>query len=635
MDPRLDLENWKGREVVRLLELASTERRYLQEIIASIPVAVAVVSACGEILTFNRKFSELFQLKSPETKHKIQEFLPSPDLPRSVRNTIEQAAPSTLVIESTQGAIEVALAPVPGWGGADSPGEAVLTIRPPCLPPAQAAAEVDGAPAVVWSIDPASLRFLAVSGDSEQILGTPRDHWLRGATAPDRVHPSQRAEITQFLRTAISAGGDFSCEFRLATTKGNERWNRDAIRVSRPASGTIEVTGVTTDVTGLRRVHEHTIQANRADALVGLSRRLAHDLNNALMVISGYGEELLAQFPDDDPHRSDVQAVMSAAETIAGIAGELLGFTRTQAAPHGTVPISEILTTVSTRIRAQLGAVLVTRVLDETLTACAEAEQLEAILLSLARAMRSPTDPHMILTAARRRINDYPLGHLSPEPAEYVEIAFRAPVDSALDPRAFENLLSGRDPHGADLARAFAVIRDWGGWIRAARTEQSAEVRVLLRIPTPPSDREAEPPPLAAPVLAAAPVKADKATVLIVEDEDGIRTLVQRILDREGYHVLEASGAAAVEETVRSHSSIDLLITDVRLPGESGPELATRLRAPMPNLKVIYMSGFTDDPALPAQLSAEDVAFLQKPFTRTALLRKIHELLPANSPDRQ
>jgi CheY-like chemotaxis protein/PAS domain-containing protein/nitrogen-specific signal transduction histidine kinase len=631
MDQRPDRESWKGREVLRLLELTCNERKYFQEIIASLPIPLAVVGSDGEFLTANRSFRELFQIRTGDQSLRCTDLFASAELQSAIQSAVRfgSSHPDLSVGPHVQ-SLKICVTPLRGWGD-DAEREALLTVgATPGLPQTATAEPTGRFPAVIWSLDPESLRFTEITGDCEELFGAPRDHWLgEGTVAPDRIHASYRSAVTNFYRKAITTGGDFSCQFRTATDPRKEKWSRDSFRVLRQPDGRVRVAGVTIDVTGRRKADEHAIQANRADALVGLSRRLTHDLNNALMVVSGYGEELLAHFGDQDPRRADVEALMSAAETIAGIAGELQGFTRTQSSPTSTLAVGEILETVSTRIRSQLGAVLVTRLLDETLFVSAESAQLEAVLLSLARALRHTADPHMILTAGHKRVSDFAGTPFAPEPGEYVEIVFRAPVDSDLEPHAFENLLSGRDPHGADLARAYAIVRGWGGWIRAARTDHSTEVRLMLPAAgTAASEPEPSPSPQLLPEVAPEPVRSTAETILVVEDEQGIRNLVRRILDREGYDVLDASSAEEADDAIRrSPGTLALLITDIHLPGVSGHQLAERLTDQIPHLRTIYMSGYSENAALPTPVSPSGGGFLQKPFTRSALINKVREAL--------
>jgi hypothetical protein len=369
------------------------------------------------------------------------------------------------------------------------------------------------------------------------------------------------------------------------------------------------------------------------DAIANLSRQLSHDLNNSLMIVTGYAEELLAELPENDRRRPDVRSILSAAESMAGIAGELHGFTRKQASPAAATELGVLLTAVAARIREEIGATLVLRLSDKRLFALADATQLEAVLLSIARRLRDKIDPHMILLAGPKSIGEMSNLELALKPGDYVEIALRGPFASEVPASSFESFLSGKNPHGGDMARAYAIVREWGGTILTGRSDHTSEVRVLLPGGTEPAqpgpeDTSKQAAAPAAPAMSTATPEAEAGAVLVVEDETGIRALVRKILEREGYTVVESDSAEeAMEVTRRRATPFRLLIADLKLPGKSGHELAEALSALYPALRVLYISGYTDDAEEVTRDVGAGAAFLQKPFTLAALLKKVREAL--------
>jgi PAS domain-containing protein len=585
---RNELEQWTGREVARLLALLETERRYYQEILTALPIAAAVVTNTGKFASANRAFRRLLGTGSQQfQRQSLSQILPSARLEASVRETLKGATPERIPINISGRSFLASVTPVRGWDD-DVESLAVLTIEEASstVPIAPVVPSLPDLPAVVWTLDPDTLQFASVEGADKHLLGYSSLHWQ---STPgfrlDRIHVGDRSRVEDFYREAIQSGVEFGCEFRAVTADSKIVWCRDTVHVVRDEAGNVaRIHGLTTDVTSRRQAELDNLQANRVDALLGLSRRLSHDLNNALMIVTGYSEELLATLPENDARRADVQAILSAAEGMAGIAGELHGFTRKQASPAVPTDVSELLTEVAARIREELGATLVLRVPSGGLWGLADSIQLEAALISVARRLRDKTDPHMIITAGEVFIPELSSFEQAVKPGQYVEICLRGPYVCEVPASAFESLLSGKDSHESDLARTYAIVREWGGSMFTGRTEHTSEVRVLLPAVAVVEQREnpaedvAVPPP------------SDTATVLVVEDEKGIRALVRKILTREGYTVLEASSAEEALEVARRHRApIHLLLADMILPGKSGHELAGALQASYPNLRVVYI----------------------------------------------
>lgn len=634
---RADLEHWKGREVARLLALVDSERRYYQEIIAAAPMPLAIVSSQGELLSANRALKHLLNIRPEELRRRtLVQVIPAPEIEAAIHDACDRGtAHENLPLQLGGRAFRISVIPFRTWAE-NGEYEALVTFRDEGGQ-AEHPPELADLPAVFWALDAEKMHFTSVSGAAEELMGFTSDHWI---PAPgfwlERIDPADRAAVSDFYAAAMRRDGIHSCEFRARTATGRIVWCRETFRVVLDPAGRMpRVKGITLEVSGRRRSELDSIQANRVEALIGLSRRLTHDLNNALMIVTGYAEELLAYFGPEHERRADVAAILSAAETMAGITGELHGFTRKQSVAPGEADLSMLLPAVGARIRDELGAVLVMRMPEPPLVAVADPTQLDAVLLSFARAVRHKNDPHMILAAAYTHITELPNLPHTLGPGAYIDIVFRGPVESEVQPAAFETLLAGRDPHGSAMARAFAIIREWGGSVRTMRTEHMSELHVLLPAVVPQASAEpvAEPEPEPKPVREPAPTQPEMrsaGTVLVVEDERGIRSLVRKILDREGFEVIDAAGAEEAVEAAREHQgSIGLLITDVGLQGATGQELVRQLRAERPHLRVLYISGYTEDPEVITEGLDANSAFLQKPFTLSALMKKVRSAFDA------
>ncbi len=629
---RADLEHWSRRDVARLLALLEAERQYHQQIVAAVACGIAVLRRDGAILSANGAIRSILGVESRSLLQcSISGFVSSPQFRNCLDDVIRDGVSHSNIPVTVAGrALRASLAPLAPWDS-ESEREAVLTLLPVDVAEEAGATQLPNVPAVLWNLNRTTLQFESVHGRAEQLLGYPEAHWI---STPDflitRVHADDRDRVAEFYRSAVRHHGVFACEFRAVNGAQQPVWCRDIFEVSDGAL----IAGLTVENGARRHLEAGSLQASRVDALAGLARKLAHELNNSLMIVTGYAEELRNSFGEDDSRRSDVEAILSAAESMAGVTGELQGFTRTQAAPPASIEITSLLTELSQRIRDELGATLVCRLPHSPLSAYAAADQLEAVLFSLARRLRDKSDPHMILTVSETPVRELSSLPQSLEPGSYVEIALRGPFASEVAASEFETLIAGRSPHASDLARAFAIVREWGGTIVALRTEYASEIRLLLPAVAQPKAAAAlpaPPPPAAEPVE----VPVDNAmfelpgrNVLVVDDEAGIRGLVRRILERESYHVIEAEEAAeAIELVRREHPSIDLLVTDIDLPGRSGRELADLLAEMYPSLRVLFVSGFTDEAEGRTHSLPAGAIVLQKPFTLASLMRRVREVM--------
>jgi hypothetical protein len=317
------------------------------------------------------------------------------------------------------------------------------------------------------------------------------------------------------------------------------------------------------------------VPAERFEALQAAAGRLAHDLNNPLMIVTGYAEELLEGLPADHALRSEAGEIQAAAARIAAVAARLTEFARKNANAAQPVDVAKVL-----------------NLPGGPLIALADRAQLEEAVAALAGEDRAAA--RCLVEGSRVCIA---LGRAAPGP----EAALTAKLDSP-EARA-----------GLAAARAYTWVRQWGGDIVFA----GVETRIYLARPEPHAMPEAVRSTAASPA---------GITILVVDDEAGIRTLVRKILAREGYRVLEAGSAEEALEAAR-RQRVDLLVTDVMLPRMAGPDLARKLHESDPGLRVLYISGFTPDETVRSAAFPPGAGFLAKPFTLAALVEKVRQAL--------
>jgi PAS domain S-box-containing protein len=648
---RADLEQWKGREVARLLALVETERRYYQEIVASLPIGLAVLSSDGSILSANRAFRHIFSLRTEDLRRRtIDQLVPSPGLQARIADAVATGAlqPHVLIEVSDEhgGArrLRAAVMAVRNWDEEteleallmiEDAGETipVLAAPQPAAGPGARMVPLPEMPAILWAANPATLEFTFIEGDTHEVFGYAPEHWMTAAGFwSARIHAEDREEAMRFYRGAIAAGGRHACEYRLMTASGSVAWCRDSFRVALDESGEpVRMTGVLTDVTERRNAEQQAIQAQRMDALATLAKTLTHDLNNSLMIVTGYGEELLGHLSESDPAHDDMAEILGAGERMAVLANDLLIFTRRQGAAPGRMDAADAVREVASR------AAIETNGCAAPVWAMAEREELERMLAALVGRLHraSSTASRIRMTCGWRSINEWIGG---PEevlpPGMYAEIVLSIDAEIPAEPPLFEGLLPGKDPSGPELARAYAIAREWGGCVWQTETpERTGELHVFLRAaePTeiePPAAEQPPPVPEPEPEPEPAAEPPELETVLVVEDEGGIRALVRKILRRQGYRVLEAGTPDEAVETAQSSGKpIHLLVTDMNLPQRSGRALARDLHELFPEMKVLYVSGYTDDSTVYAGELPAGAAFLQKPFTLGSLLKKVRDVL--------
>jgi hypothetical protein len=657
---RSDFEQWKGKEVARLLALVETERRYYQEMVATLPVGVAVLSGDRSIVLANRAFRQMFGIPGREIRRKtIEQILPSDQLVEKIRAVhLETGAGGGLLLEFAGKLLRVDVRPIRGWdedmeletllavqdlSEAGAPGAATIVVpAPPAaatvaipaepVPPPAPAFPNEDLPAIVWQADADTLRFTAVSGSAHSALGFPISHWLETeGFFEQRIHAEDRDAAMTLYRSIIERGSEASAEFRMVTSSGEPRWCRETVVVAPPAEGPRKIYGVLTLIGERVRMQRQMDVAGRHAALSGMSARLAHDLNNPLMLIAGYAEEMAHAFPEGDPRRDDLDQILKATERITEVTSHLLRFSRRGPTHPESVDLSAALARLEARFAGICGEGVALKIemrqieMGKPVWALADVRPLEELLVTLADAARDCTGCTELKVvydsaAITERIPDATLA-----PGGYARVTVQGNgtgLDAIKSVSLFESILSkgAESARGESLARAYALAREWGGDL-AYSGDAAHSTFVLYLRPCEP----VEAPPQEIPVAQPEP---PRPLILVVDDEPGIRALVAKILRREGYEVIEASttteagGLAGVQAR-----PVELLVTDVMLPDQPGTQLAEQLLEQLPALKVLYMSGYTEDERAHAGDFPPGAKFLQKPFTLSALVAKVRQSL--------
>jgi len=513
---------------------------------------------------------------------------------------------------------------------------------------------IQGLDAIVWEADARTLTFSFVSGRAETVLGYPVDRWLR---EPDfwarRIHPEDRDGVMRVYREALAGSRDHEFEYRAVAADGREVWLRDIVHVVRDVDGQpVTLRGLTVDLTELRRseraLHqseEQLRQAQKMDAVGKLAGGIAHDFNNLLMVIRGDSDLMLRRLPPGHPLRPNAEGVREAADQAATLTRQLLAFSRKQVVAPRLVDLNGIVASIHAMLERLLGETinLVTVTAPDLGGVKADPGQMEQMILNLCVNARDamPDGGRLTIRTANVDLDEDPAKEWSDaRPGPYVMLEV-SDTGGGMDPETrahlFEPFFTTKEQGkgtGLGLSTVYGTVQQSGGHI-AVESEpgQGSTFRVYLpRVAAPviaPEPRRTGGAPAARPAATAEGLVTGRGeTILLVEDAARVRAVVREILEMSGYAVLEAHhGAEALELSNRHGGPIHLLVTDVVMPQMSGRELAQRLATLRPDLKVLYMSGYTDDAIVRHGVLASGIAFLSKPFTPDALALKVRELL--------
>jgi PAS domain S-box-containing protein len=395
----------------------------------------------------------------------------------------------------------------------------------------------------------------------------------------------------------------------------------------------IGIQGIARDVTERKQLEEQLRQSQKMEAIGQLAGGVAHDFNNLLTAINGYSSLALQRLEDGHPIRSYLEEVKKAGDRAANLTRQLLAFGRKQILQPLAINLNDVVTDMNKMLRRLIGEDIELRAkLDPALKKIkADPGQIEQVLVNLVVNARDamPEGGNLTIETATVELDqEYADRHADVLPGQYLMLAVSdtgTGMDEATRARIFDPFFTTKEKGkgtGLGLSTVYGIVKQSGGsiWVYSERGHGTTFKVYLPQLATAPTETEAV-------VVEPAP-SGGSETILLVEDEDVVRTLAQKILEQSGYNVLAASrGAEAIRLCRQRTEPIHLLLTDVVMPETSGKEVADRVTEVLPGLRVLFMSGYTDEAIVHHGVLDTDIEFIQKPFTPAALVRKVREVL--------
>jgi PAS domain S-box-containing protein len=489
----------------------------------------------------------------------------------------------------------------------------------------------DNSPLPKWLYDLETLRFLAVNEAALRQYGYSREEFLAMTIAD--IRPPE--EVPALLKVV---GDTKRSNFGIwrHRRKNGQVFQVDVTVHTLMVGGRTCRLGVVKDVTERLRLEEQLRQSQKMEAVGRLAGGVAHDFNNVLSVILSYAHILLADLKPGEPMRDDVEEISKAAKRAAGLTRQLLMFSRQQVLEPKVLDLNEVLSNMDKMLQRILGADvdLVSLPRQPLGRVRVDPSSIEQVIMNLVVNARDamPTGGKLTMETDNVVLDEaYARDHLGVTPGAHVMLAVTdtgSGIEKATLARIFEPFFTTKAAGkgtGLGLSTVFGIVQQSGGsvWVYSEPGKGTTfkvylplvdeAVEDVRAIPTPTTLRGSE-------------------TILLVEDDDQVRTVARGILGRSGYHVIEARHAGEALLHCENHpGTIHLLLSDVVMPQMSGPELAKRLAKARPDMKVLCMSGYTDDSIVRHGVLEARIEYLQKPITPETLTTRVREVLDASN----
>jgi two-component system, cell cycle sensor histidine kinase and response regulator CckA len=485
------------------------------------------------------------------------------------------------------------------------------------------------APAAIMAVDATTLRMVAANEKALRFLGYSSEPELLRVSLEELIVPEDLHRVVEILLNNSLEAEIQNARFR--ESGGNLR-ETDVV-ISRIGEGRLLLS--LQDASARGHLEEQLRQSQKMEALGMLAGGIAHDFNNLLTIISGYSQMIQASLPPGERDRTAIEQVLKACEHAAGLTSQLLAFSRRQPIQPRILDVNHLVDRTAGLLRRLIGEDIDLRIKQDPNTGSIHADpgQIQQMILNLAINARDamPNGGSLLIqTRAVELGNDYVGHHFGIKPGSYalLEVCDNGTgMSEATRKRVFEPFFTTKAEGkgtGLGLSTVYGIVKQFGGSIDIySEAGHGSTFRVYLPREEDSIEQES---------IELSDVPGGKETLLLVEDEEGVRKMVRISLERCGYTVLAAASGPEALEVARLHEgTIDVLITDMVMPRMHGSDLAEKLLVDRPGIAVIFMSGYPGDTFHGKKALDAGASFLQKPFAPITLIAKVREVLDARA----
>jgi len=485
-------------------------------------------------------------------------------------------------------------------------------------------------PLPTWLYEIESLKFLRANQAALELYGYSRGEFENMTIL--QIHPeSQREKVREYIRD-LKANEEVH-EFWLHQANGGRAFEVEVISHELTYVGKRVRLVVAQDISERRQLEGQLRQAQKMEAVGRLAGGVAHDFNNLLMVIKGHTELLLSVLPHTNQIAKKIEQIDKSADRATALTRQLLAFSRRQVLQPQIISLNSVVHDMGKLLPRLIGEdiELLIRTDEHLGTVRADASQMEQVIMNLAVNARDamPNGGKLVIETANLDLDpSYATTHPLMKPGPYIRLVVTdngTGMDAETQSHIFEPFFTTKEKGkgtGLGLATVYGIVKQSGGfiWVYSELGKGTSFKIYLPRLDQPEEHTGAFRPATEAP--------RGTETVLLAEDEQDVREIAREFLESGGYRVIEAKdGNEAILLAAKHRGEIHLLVTDMVMPGMTGQDLAVRLQSELPGLCVVFMSGYSEHAATEMANADPSVRLLTKPFSRTALLRAVREIL--------
>lgn len=476
---------------------------------------------------------------------------------------------------------------------------------------------------------------LTWSDEVFRIFGVDRSESLTYESFIGYVHPDDRDRVRKAVEDTLNRKRPYSIDHRIIRSDGLERIVHEEGEVTFDSSSRpISMSGTVQDITDYKRLEEQLIQAQKMEAIGQLAGGIAHDFNNILTAIIGYASIILEDLKEDDPVAVRVSHILSAAEKGANLVQNLLTFSRKQTSNPRPIDLNEIIKGIYNLLRKLIRENIELRVslTQDEIVIMADSGQIEQVLMNLVTNARDAMPEGGVLSIKTERVSldetfvkTYGFGQVG----NYALLTVSdtgVGMDEKTKERIFEPFFTTKEVGkgtGLGMAMVYSIVRQHNGYIDIhSKPNKGTTFRIYLPLLSNLEQEKVE-------ITHPEEIKGGTETILLSEDDSEVRDLISEILKGSGYKVIVTSdGEEAIKKFLEKKEEIDLVLLDLMMPGKSGKEVYEVIRDIKPDIKSLFMSGYSYDILKDALV--KESRFIHKPISPTELLKELREILDRN-----